>query len=215
MEVDGSDGMDIGSSDGVESEHGEGSSDEDKERNGDKFGGNEKAGPVRGRSIGKRKGKGKAAVHKVPSPHTTSAILCLGKDIPAAYEPLGDPIEEDELLELDWFARPTAPPAKPSKTKSMVPISAVSPPVSQMLPTPRWRSFAAPQMTLNTELEALGEVELSDGAFRFPFDAQVIKYFSLLNSFLIGQIIGRARCNFSTSRGGTSQHAYPFIIFIF
>jgi len=185
MEVDGSDDMDIGSSDGADSEHGEGSSDEDKERNGDKFGGNEKAGPVHGRSIGKRKGK--AAVRKVPSPRTTSAILCLGKDIPAAYEPLGDPIEEGELLELDWLARPTAPPAKPSKTKSMVPISAVSPPVSQMLPTRRWSSFAAPQMTLNPELEALGEVELSDGAFRFPFDTQVIKYSSLLNSFLIGQ----------------------------
>ena len=162
--------VDIGSSDGAESEHGEGRSDEDKERNGDKFGGNEKAGPVRRGSIGKRKGKGKAAILKGPSPRTTSAILRLGKDIPAAYEPFGDPIEEDELLELDWFAGPTAPPAKPSKTKSMVPISAVSPPVSQTLPTRRWRSFVAPQMTLNSELEDFGEVELSDGAFHFPFD---------------------------------------------
>jgi hypothetical protein len=124
----------------------------------------------------------------------------LGKDIPAAYEPLGDPIEEDELLELDWFASPTAPPAKPSKTKSMVPISAVSPPVSQMLPTRRWHSFVAPWMTLNPELEALGEVELSDGAFHFPFNAQVTKCFSSFDAFIIGQIIGWARCKPPSSR---------------
>jgi hypothetical protein len=130
--------------------------------------------------LGRRRerGRGKVAVHEMPSLHTPSAILRLGMDILVTYNPLGDSLGEDELLELDWFApaHPTAPPAKPSKkgkTKSMAPISGVSPPASPTLPTRRWRSFVVPQMTLNPKLEALGEVELSDGAFHFPFKAQV------------------------------------------
>ena len=102
----------------------------------------------------------------------------LGNDFPATYEPLGDLLEGDELFELDWFApmHPTALQGKPSKgkTKSNAPVSGLSPLVSQMLPTHCWHSFAVPWMTLNPELEALGEVELLDGAFCFPFNAQVI-----------------------------------------
>jgi hypothetical protein len=187
------------------------------EGSGDEFGGNEKtARPPRGRSVG----KGKVAAHKMPSPRAPSAILRLGKDIPVTYEPLGVPLVENELVELDWFALagPTARQAKPSKKgkkKSMAPVSGVSPTASQTLPTRRWRSFTAPQMTLTPELEALGEVELSDGVFRFPFSAAVIKYFSSLDAFLIGRIIGRTRCELSTSRRGASKHVYPFMIFMF
>jgi len=118
----------------------------------------------------------------------------LGKDIPFTYEPLGDLLEEDELFELDWFApvHPTTPQGKPSKkgkNKSMAPVSDVSPLVSRT--TRRWHSFTAPWMTLNPE--APGEVKLSDEVFCFPFNAEVIKHFSSLGAFLIGQTIGSAR----------------------
>ena len=171
------DGMDI--SDPPESEDTDGSDDEDEVMggNGDQFRGSEKAAtPPRGRSVG----KGKAAVIKTASLRTPSAILSLGKDIPVKYEPLSNPLQEDELFELDWFAPvdPTAPQgnlSKKGKTKSMAPVSGVSPPVSQTPPTRRWHSFTAPCMTLNPK--APGEVELSDGAFCFSFNAQVIKRF--------------------------------------
>ena len=134
----------------------------------------------------------------------------LGKDIPITYEPLGDPLEEDELFELDWFApvHPPAPQGKPSKkrkTKSMAPASGVSTPVLQT--ARRWHSFKAPWMTLNPE--APGEVELSDEMFCFPFNAEVIIRFSSLGAFLIGQTIGRARSEFTPSRRGTSKRVYP------
>jgi hypothetical protein len=204
MELDRSDGdVDIGLGDGPESEDGEGSNNKDQiiERNGRKLGGNEKASPHR-RSTESQKGN--AAIHKMPSPPTLSATLRLGKDIPVTYKPLGDPLGEDELVELDWFAlaHGNALPAKPSKKgkmKLMAPISSVSPPTSPTLPSHHWHPFVALQMTLNPELEALGEVKLSDGTFRFPFNAQVIKYFNLLDSFLICPIIARAGCNLSTS----------------
>ncbi len=188
------DDMEISSDDDPESEDGEGSNNEEvMGGHGNEFRGSKKAAnPLRGRFV---------AGNKIPSLRTT---LCLGNDTPVTYEPLGDPLEEGELFELDWFApvHPTAPQGKPSKkgkTKSIAPVSGLSPPVSQTLPTRRWHSFAAPRMTLNPELEALGEVELSDGAFCFPFNAQVIICFSSLDAFLIGQIIGRARSKRSTS----------------
>jgi hypothetical protein len=201
------DDMDI--SDLLESEDKDGSDDEDEVmgENDDLFRGSEKAtSPPHGRSVG----KAKAAANKTPSLHTPPAIVHLGKDIPVTYEPLGDPLEEDELFELDWFApvRPTAPQGEPSeegKTKSMAPDSGISPPVSQT--TRRWHRFTAPWMALNPE--APGEVELSDETFCFPFNAEVIKCFSSLGANLIGQTIGRARSEFSPSRQGTSKRAYP------
>jgi hypothetical protein len=197
MELDSSaDDMDTRAVGGPESE------DEVMAGHDDELGGGEKAAsPPRRGSVG----KGKAAVRNVPSSSTPSSILCLGKDIPVPYAPLGDPLEEDELLELDWFApaRLNAPQGKPSKQgkmSSIAPVSGVSPPVLQTRPTRHWCSFVAPRMTLNPELEALGEVELSDGAFRFPFNAQVTKCFSSFDAFIIGQIIGRARCKPPSSR---------------
>jgi hypothetical protein len=196
--------MDIDSDDGPESEDGDGCNNEDKVigRDGDQFQGSKRAAsPTGGKSVG----KWKAAVNKLPSLRTPSAALCLGKDIPAIYEPLGDPLAEDELFELDWSAPvgPTAPQGKPSKkgkTKLMAPVSAASPHVSWMLPTRHWHSFSAPRMALNPELEALGEVELLDVAFRFPFYAQVIKWFSPSGASLIDHIIARVRSKHSASR---------------
>lgn len=165
------DDMDISLDDGPESEEGEGSNDEEvMGGQGNEFRGSKKAAnPLHGRFV---------AGNQIPSLHAPSATVRLGNDFPATYEPLGDPLEGDELFELDWFApmRSTAPQGNSSKgkTKSNAPVSGLSPPVSQMPPTRHWRSFAAPRMTLNPELEALGEVELSDGAFCFPFNAQVI-----------------------------------------
>jgi hypothetical protein len=214
------DDMSIGSGDGSTSEEGDGSNNEDEVMggNGDEFGGSEKAaGPPHQTSVE----KGKAAIHKAPSSSTPAAIRYLRQDIPVTYKPLGKPFEEDELLELDWFAptplnAPQGKPSKKGKTKLMAPVSGVSPPVSQMPPTRCWHSFSALWMTLNPELEALGDVELSDGVFCFPFNnTQVIKCFSSLNAFLIRQIIGKARCRLSTSRQGPSKHVYPFITFIF
>lgn len=201
------DDMDI--SDPAESEDEDGGGDEDEVMGeiDDQFRGSEKAtSPPRGRSVG----KGKTAANKTPSLHTPRAIVHLGKDIPVTYEPLGDPLEEDELFELDWFApvHTTAPQGKPSrkgKTKSMAPVSGVSSPVSQT--TRRWHRFTAPWMALNPE--APGEVELSDETFCFPFNAEVIKRFNSLGAFLIGQTIGRARSEFSPSRRGTSKRVYP------
>jgi hypothetical protein len=202
MELDSlADDMDARADDGPESE------DEVMAGSDDELGGGEKAAsPPRRGSVR----KGKATVGNVPSSSTPSSILSLGKDIPITYAPLGDPLEEDELFELDWFApaRLNAPqgkgkPSKRGKTSSIAPVSGVSPPVLQtgpMRPTRRWRSFVAPRMTVTPELEALGEVELSDGAFRFPFNAQVIKCFSSFDAFLIGQIIGRAGCKPPSSR---------------
>jgi hypothetical protein len=191
-----------------ESEDEDGGVDEDvvMGENDDQFRGNEKlANPPRGRFA-----KLDTAVNKLPPLRTPPAIVHLGKDIPVTYEPLGDPLEEDELFELDWFApvHPPAPQGKPSKkrkTKSMAPASGVSTPVSQT--ARRWHSFTAPWMTLNPE--APGEVELSDETFCFPFNAEVIIRFSSLGAFLIGQTIGRARSEFTPSRRGTSKRVYP------
>ena len=197
-----SDDMDI--SNPPESEDEDRGNDEDEvmgENDGQFQGGEKAASPPHGRSIGK--GKGKAAADKAPSLHAP-AIVCLGKDIPVTYEPLGDPLEEDELFELDWFA-PVRPTAWQGKTKSMAPVSGVSPLVSST--THRWHSFTAPWMALNPE--APGEVKLLDEAFCFPFNAEVIKCSSSLGAFLIGQTIGRARSEFSPSRRGTSERVYP------
>ena len=192
-----SDDMDLSGPPESEDEDGGDDEDEVMGENDDQFRGSEKAtSPPCGRSVG----KGKAAANKIPTLQTPPAIVHLGKDFPVTYEPLSDSLEEDELFELDWFApvHPTAPQGKPSKkgkTKSMAPVSGVSPPVSQT--TRRWHCFTAPWMALNPE--APGEVELSDETFCFPFNAEVIKRFSSLGAFLIGQTIGRARREFSPS----------------
>jgi hypothetical protein len=202
-----SDDMDISNPPESEDEDRGDDKDEVMGENDDLFRGSEKAAsPPRGRSVG----KGKAASDKTPSLRTPPATVHLGKDIPFTYKPLGDPLEGDELFELDWFApmHPTALQGKPSKkgkTKSMAPASDVSPPVSRT--TRHWHSFTAPWMTLNPE--APGEVRLSDEAFCFPFNAEVIKRFSSLGAFLISQTIGSARSEFSPSRRGTSKRVYP------
>ena len=193
------DDMDIDSDDDPESEDGDRCNDEDKVIGQDGDCSKRAASPMRGKSVG----KWKAAVSKLPSLRTPSAALCLGKDIPAIYEPLDDPLAEDELFELDWSAPagPAAPQGKASKkgkTKLTAPVSAAS--VLQKLPTRHWHSFSAPQMALNPELEVLGEVELSDAAFRFPFYPQVIKWFSPSGASLIDHIIARARSKSSASR---------------
>jgi hypothetical protein len=124
-------------------------------------------------------------------------ILPLKKDIPAAYRLLQDPLADDELLELDWFvpAHSRAAAGKsPEKGKNpKAPVKGIPLPASQAPPTRHWYSFAAPRMTLDQNLDGVGEVTLSDCPFFFPFEAQVIKCFSSLHAFLTFQIIGRAR----------------------
>jgi len=161
-------------------------------------------------------GKGKA-VNKAPPPRKTSArrakkahnkrgpdrgpsddgISPLENDIPTVYEARRDRLADDELFELNWFA-PThldvtrgKSPEKGENPKA--PVPGIPRPASQASPTRRWYSFAAPRMTLDQDLEGVGEVRLSDGIFCFPFEAQVIRCFSSLDVFLTFQIIGGAR----------------------
>lgn len=143
-------------------------------------GSEEPAGPSPKRVVG----KGKAPAATTSSPRMRPAILHLGKHVPASYEALGDPLEDDELFELDWFAPSTRKPSEKGKGKSAEAASDVVPTASTALPPRHWHSFSAPQMSLNPELDDSGEVELSERAFRFPFNAQVIKRLSSLDSFL-------------------------------
>lgn len=88
-------GMDVINS--PESEDADGSDDEDEFMggNGDQFRGRKKAvSPPYVRSVEKQK----EAVDKAASLRTSSVILCLGNDIPVTYEPLDDPLEDDELF---------------------------------------------------------------------------------------------------------------------
>jgi hypothetical protein len=122
-----------------------------------------------------------------PGPHrgpTYHPIMSLEKDIPPTYEALGDPLEEDELFELDWFA-PTNSGAKGGKPSKKGKKNPMAPPPSSSPPTRSWHSFTAPRMTLDQELDDFSEVGLSDGTFCFPFKAQVIKYFRLFDRFLM------------------------------
>jgi hypothetical protein len=127
-----------------------------------------------------KKAKNNQAPRSRPS---YDVILSLGKEIPATYEALQDPLEEDELLESDWFAPAHTDPmqGKPSekgKKNPTAPVEDAPPNRSQGQSTRRWHSFTAPRMTLDHEPEDAGEVKLSDSAFCFPFDAQVNKCFS-------------------------------------
>jgi hypothetical protein len=131
----------------------------------------------------------KRGPHRGPAYHP---ILSLEKDIPHTYEALPDPLEEDELFELDWFApnNSHSKGGKPSKKGKKNPMA---PPPSSSPPTRSWHSFTAPMMTLNQELNEVGEVGLSDGPYCFPFKAQVIKHFRFFDRFLtFKSLIGRA-----------------------
>ena len=141
-------------------------------------------------------GKGKAANDKVPSSHKTSVPSnkkakkandeqsgpnkFLRRCIPATYEVVLDPLEDDELVELDWFAPARtgavqAESSKKGKKNTTACVKGVPTPASQVLPTRCWHSFSATKMTLDAELANTEEVRLLDGRFSFPFNAQVIQ----------------------------------------
>ena len=91
-----------------------------------------------------------------------------------------DPLEDDELVELDWFApartgAAQAESSKKGKKNTTARVKGVPTPASQVLPTHCWHSFSATKMTLDAELANTEEVRLSDGRFSFPFNAQVIQ----------------------------------------
>jgi hypothetical protein len=137
----------------------------------------------------KKEKTSKRGPHRGPAYHP---ILSLEKDIPPTYEALPDPLEEDELFELDWFA-PTNSSAKGGKSSKKGKKNPIALPPSSSPPTRSWHSFSAPRMTLDQELKNVGEVGLSDGPFCFPFKAQVIKHFSFFDRFLtFKSLIGRA-----------------------
>ena len=138
-------------------------------------------------------GKGKAANNQAPSPSKTSvpgvtkakvsskqsrprcdAITSLGKCIPPEYAVLQDPLEDDELVELDWFALTNSGLSADGRKIPAAPVKGVPTPASQALPTRHWHSFRATRMTLDEEFEDVGEVRLSEAQFCFPFEAQVI-----------------------------------------
>ena len=108
------------------------------------------------------------------------------KDIPATYRPFQNPLEDDELLEFNWFApaHPSAAKEKLSEKDPKAPVEGTRPPASQAPPTHSWHSFAAPMMALNEDLDRVGEVTLLGGSFCFPFEAQVIYCFTSLPMFL-------------------------------
>jgi hypothetical protein len=144
----------------------------------------------------------------------------LRRCIPAAYEAVADPLEDDELVELDWFAPAhtgavQAELSKNGKKNTTPPVKGIPAPASQVLPTRRWHSFSATKMTLDAELEDIGEVRLSDGRFSFPFNAQVIQCFSPLDMFLTFQIIGRSRRKLSAPGCAASKHIYLIILCVF
>ena len=149
------------------------------------------------------KGKGKArseasSSHKMSTPGVKKApnkrrpevsndrIPPFEKDIPAAYRPLQYPLEDDELLEFNWFAptHPSAAKEKPSEKDPKAPVEGTRPPASQAPPARSWHSFVAPMMALDEDLDRVGEVTLLGGSFCFPFEAQVIYYFASLPMFL-------------------------------
>ena len=91
-----------------------------------------------------------------------------------------DPLEDDKLVELDWFAPARTGAAqvelsKKGKKNTMACVKGVPTPASQVLPTRCWHSFSATKMTLNAELANTEKVRLSDGRFSFPFNTQVIQ----------------------------------------
>ena len=158
-------------------------------------------------------GKGKATNNQAPSSSKTSVpsakkakkanskrsvrdddtITSLGQCIPAAYQALGHPLDENELMELDWFV-PTE--SAPSEKGNKAPVKDVPSAVSQALPIRRWHSFNAPRMTLDHQGGDVGEVRLSDAEFCFPYDALVMQCFLTLGMYLMFRIIARAwaRC---------------------
>jgi hypothetical protein len=117
------------------------------------------------------------------------------KDIPAAYRPLQDPLEDDELLEFNWFApaHPAAAKGKLPEKDPKAPVQGTRLPASQAPPARSWHSFAAPTMALDEDLDRVGEVTLLGGSFCFPFEAQVIYCFASLPKLLTLRIIGGAR----------------------
>jgi len=205
----------------MELDSGAGSEAEDEDMGGDEDAASEDP-------VGKGKGKGKAVEKASSSRHTSArraprahkrgpqgganyeGMLALEKDIPTTYRTLQNTLADDELMELHWFA-PThsgATRGKLPEKNPKVPVKGTPPPASQAPPTRCWHSFAAPTMTLDQDLDGVGEVWLLDGSFRFPFEAQVIECFSSLCMFLTFQIIGRARRELPSSRRATGKRFF-------
>lgn len=124
----------------------------------------------------------KKAPNKQEPEVSNDGICPFQKDIPATYGPLQDPLEDDELLEFNWFVpvHPAAAKGKPPGKDPKAPVEGTPPPASQAPSARSWYSFAAPTTALDEDLDSVGEVTLLGGSFCFPFEAQVIYCFASL-----------------------------------
>lgn len=97
-----------------------------------------------------------------------------------AYKPMGDSLRDDELYELNWLA-PTPQKSQlrkssgKRKTDSEPGMSNPAPTAPQTLPIRLWYLFAAPCMMFNDEVPGVGEVNLAEARYAYPYNVEVIR----------------------------------------